>query len=144
LHASAPPPRPATMLNKPVIRTIDPFWVGTNLFFRTSVSHAPQTGDWGQGQKRSVPSAVRSLRIWDWRQGGYIHLHNLYFCRQFLAKATFRDNFFFRHSGEIPCTCRHSGKNGTIDNIAGSLCICAYAETCRKGSGGNPENVGKI
>jgi hypothetical protein len=56
---------------------------------------------------------VRSLRSCDWRrQGGYIHLHNLFFCRQALAKPSFRICFFVRHSGEGPCTCRHSGKTG--------------------------------
>jgi hypothetical protein len=87
---------------------------------------------------------VRSLRIWDWRQGGYIHLHNLFFCRQFLAKAGFRNLIFFRQDGELSPICRHSSKNGNIDNIAVSLCICAYPETFRKASAGNPENVGKI
>jgi hypothetical protein len=80
---------------------------------------------------------VRSLRIWDWPQGGYIQLHNLFFCRQFLAKPSFRIKIFFRHPGELPRTCRHSGKNGNINNIAVSLCI-------RMGSAGDPGNSGKI
>jgi hypothetical protein len=56
-------------------------------------------GERGLHKRTYKEDRGQSLRICDWRQGGYTDLHNLFFSRQSLVKPSFHILIFIRHSG---------------------------------------------
>jgi hypothetical protein len=89
-----------------------------------------------------VLQPVRSLRIWDWRQGGCIHLRNLFFSvASSWQKGASEISFSFVLLANCPALVADLAR---MAGLTKSLCICACPETFRKGSAGDQEILEKL